>query len=87
MTQMDDVTQQNTAMVEEATSASEAMRDQSAKLQELIAFFDIGYAGKQQDYQTKSYKGMSKPQPIPREAPSSNISRQKIDNDDNWVDF
>lgn len=88
MTQMDDVTQQNTAMVEEATSASEAMRDQSAKLQELIAFFDIGYAGKQQNYQTKSRKGMSKPQPIPHEAPSEpgNISRQKIDNDD-WVDF
>lgn len=40
--QMDEMTQQNAALVEEAASASESMEDQAKTLQELIAFFDIG---------------------------------------------
>lgn len=38
--QMDDTTQQNAALVEEATSASEAIRNQARSLRDLMRFFD-----------------------------------------------
>ena len=41
VTQLDDVTQQNSAMVEESTAASHAMRIEAEKLDELIGAFDI----------------------------------------------
>jgi methyl-accepting chemotaxis protein len=40
--QMDEVTQQNAALVEEASAASEAMNEQARSLSELMTFFDIG---------------------------------------------
>ncbi len=40
--QMDEVTQQNAALVEEASAASEAMNEQAKSLSELMTFFDIG---------------------------------------------
>ena len=40
--QMDEVTQQNAALVEEAASASKSMEDQAAKLVELMGFFRVG---------------------------------------------
>jgi len=46
--QMDETTQQNAALVEEATSASEAIRNQARNLRELMAFFDSRSAKKQQ---------------------------------------
>jgi methyl-accepting chemotaxis protein len=39
ITQLDDMTQQNAAMVEEAAAASESMADQSETLRELMSFF------------------------------------------------
>jgi methyl-accepting chemotaxis protein len=40
--QMDEVTQQNAALVEQAAAASGSMDDQARGLQELMAFFNIG---------------------------------------------
>lgn len=42
ITQLDEVTQQNAALVEESAAASKSMDDQARKLNELIGFFDIG---------------------------------------------
>ncbi len=42
LTQMDDVTQQNAALVEEATSASESMSQEAHALSELMGFFQTG---------------------------------------------
>lgn len=42
--EMDDMTQQNAALVEEAAAASEALGDQARNLEGLIAFFDLGAA-------------------------------------------
>lgn len=42
VTQMDEVTQQNAALVEEATAASESMAEQSQKLQQMVGFFTVG---------------------------------------------
>jgi methyl-accepting chemotaxis protein len=41
ITQMDDVTQQNAALVEEAAAASQAMQDQAARLAEAVAVFRL----------------------------------------------
>jgi methyl-accepting chemotaxis protein len=42
--EMDDMTQQNAALVEEAAAASEALGEQARNLEGLIAFFDLGSA-------------------------------------------
>ncbi len=40
--QMDEVTQQNASLVEEAAAASEAMQDQAATLEKLVGVFKLG---------------------------------------------
>ncbi len=45
ITQMDETTQQNAALVEEAASASEAMGDQARSLTDLMSFFRVAGAG------------------------------------------
>ena len=42
--QLDDMTQQNAALVEQATAASKAMADQSQGLNDLMSRFDVGVA-------------------------------------------
>ncbi|MHA7815414.1 MAG: methyl-accepting chemotaxis protein [Pseudohaliea sp.] len=44
VTQLDEVTQQNAALVEEAAAASKSMDDQSKNLQELVSIFKTGDA-------------------------------------------
>jgi methyl-accepting chemotaxis protein len=41
---MDEVTQQNAALVEEAAAASEAMQEQAAKLAEVVGVFRVASA-------------------------------------------
>jgi methyl-accepting chemotaxis protein len=41
ITQMDDVTQQNAALVEEAAAASESLQEQAVKLAEAVSFFKL----------------------------------------------
>jgi methyl-accepting chemotaxis protein-1 (serine sensor receptor) len=41
ITQMDNVTQQNAALVEEAAAASRSMEDQGQQLNEAVAFFRV----------------------------------------------
>lgn len=41
ITQMDEVTQQNAALVEEAAAASEAMQDQAGKLAQIVSVFTL----------------------------------------------
>jgi methyl-accepting chemotaxis protein len=41
ITQMDDVTQQNAALVEEATAAAESMREQSSNLTKTVSLFRL----------------------------------------------
>jgi methyl-accepting chemotaxis protein I, serine sensor receptor len=41
VTQMDDVTQQNAALVEQAAAAAQSLEDQAAKLQEAVAIFTL----------------------------------------------
>jgi len=47
ITQMDDVTQQNASLVEEAAAASEAMQRQAAELATVVSVFKVSSAGAQ----------------------------------------
>ncbi|WP_151638811.1 methyl-accepting chemotaxis protein [Noviherbaspirillum aerium] len=47
VTQMDQVTQQNAALVEEAAAASESLQDQAAKLAQAVSTFKLGMASGQ----------------------------------------
>ncbi|MDD2863922.1 MAG: methyl-accepting chemotaxis protein [Methylococcales bacterium] len=42
VSQMDEITQQNAALAEEAAASSMAMREQSAKMTQLLNFFNVG---------------------------------------------
>ncbi|MEC4722548.1 methyl-accepting chemotaxis protein [Noviherbaspirillum sp. CPCC 100848] len=54
VTQMDQVTQQNAALVEEAAAASESLQDQAAKLAQVVSVFKLGaMQGQQQAIGTK----------------------------------
>ena len=44
ITQMDDMTQQNAALVEQASAASEALNEQAGVLNNLVGFFAVGSA-------------------------------------------
>jgi methyl-accepting chemotaxis protein len=43
--QMDQVTQQNASLVEEAAAASEAMQEQAAKLAQTVSVFRVASSG------------------------------------------
>ncbi|HEX5344944.1 MAG TPA: methyl-accepting chemotaxis protein [Duganella sp.] len=59
--QMDQVTQQNAALVEESAAASEAMQDQARKLAELVSVFRVEKSG-------PALAAPSRPRPAPRVA-------------------
>jgi len=42
ITQMDEVTQQNAALVEQATAAAESMREQAGNLAQAVSVFKLG---------------------------------------------
>jgi len=41
ITQMDEMTQQNAALVEEATAAAESMKEQATRLTQLVGVFKV----------------------------------------------
>ena len=62
ITMMDDVTQQNAALVEEASAAAQALTEQASNLSQLIARFRVGQGA-------ETYL----PQPMPRPAASAAV--------------
>jgi methyl-accepting chemotaxis protein len=59
VTQMDQVTQQNAALVEEAAAASSAMQEQAAGLAATVGVFSIGAAAqpRRSSQSSQSFKG------------------------------
>lgn len=78
ISQMDEMTQQNAALVEEASAAGEAMAEQAARLMEEVSFFTIS-----QNEQTM----VASAQPVRRHAPRRAASAAPTHNDDDWEDF
>ncbi|MFM0014605.1 methyl-accepting chemotaxis protein [Paraburkholderia sediminicola] len=63
ITQMDNVTQQNAALVEEAAAASRSMEDQGEQLNEAVAFFQV-----------KDAAAVARATPTRREAPRREVA-------------
>ena len=84
--QMDEMTQQNAALVEEASAASEAMAEQARKLGEQIAFFQL------EDSERTPARRASMPAPAGRRAaaprPAAQPSRPRgHQSSDEWEEF
>lgn len=99
VTQMDQVTQQNAAMVEEATAASHSLAGESAELARLIGRFQLGaahggshYAGNVQPLKAKTKSApAAAPRPAQRASGSGSpvaAMRAKVANAvDSWEEF
>jgi len=76
--QMDDVTQQNAALVEEAAAAAESLQDQAAKLADAVSVFRLeGGAYRPQERPALGKREAEKPKPAPRSAPARAIASSK----------
>ena len=67
ITNLDQMTQRNAALVEESAAAASAMRDQAQHLAEVIAVFKVGGA--------MTTSSVVRPAPAPRTATSTNRAR------------
>jgi len=92
--QMDQVTQQNAALVEEAAAAAESMQDQAANLVKVVGVFRTGSGVLAASSASKPAKTVSKPaiRSVAKQAPAARIappSRPKGDQDaaDDWEQF
>ncbi|PVX76301.1 methyl-accepting chemotaxis protein [Paraburkholderia unamae] len=70
VTQMDEVTQQNAALVEEASAAAQSMSSQASALRELVSVFNIGSAGRAATASVASMKPVVASATVKRAAPS-----------------
>ena len=97
ITQMDEMTQQNAALVEEASAAGEAMADQARGMQGLMDFFTVGNAAASIEMQpVKSHKAAArvssaplkavKQKPAKKAAVPKGVQAHKAD-DDEWEEF
>ena len=96
--QMDEMTQQNAALVEEAASASESMEEQAKSLQQLISFFNIGEEEEQTSTLQRKMRKPAKPQvqaqttrnvrqaPVTRKPSIKKSAAPKTDEND-WDEF
>lgn len=96
ITQIDEVTQQNTALVEEVAAASEATGDEAADLERQMMFFDIGNGGGARTASAAPAtnrrspdRAFSKPAASVPAAQSSNVAPFKAAAGDNefWEEF
>ncbi|QKQ26957.1 methyl-accepting chemotaxis protein [Candidatus Reidiella endopervernicosa] len=86
ITQMDDVTQQNAALVEEAAAASKSMEDQASNLISQVSFFNVGgHAASRPKAQNRPTSRPAKRAPAPRS--QTEPAAAKADSDDEWEEF
>jgi len=93
ITQIDEVTQQNTALVEEVAAASEATGDQASDLENQIMFFDLGHGGAGAARSPAASRAPTSSSPARAAAPSpargSNVTPLKAASggDEFWEEF
>jgi len=80
VTQMDEVTQQNAALVEQATAAAASLQDQAARLRETVGAFRVEeHASRAEGFQastTMSARTVPKPAATPVDTASKSVARQ-----------
>ena len=69
VTQMDDATQQNAALVEEAAAAAQSLQDQAGKLAQVVSVFTLDESG---------HTAVSRPVPAATAKPSRPVSRLAV---------
>ncbi|HEY9018375.1 methyl-accepting chemotaxis protein [Thiomicrospira sp.] len=97
---IDQVTQQNAALVEQTSAASESMSEQAANLSQDMAFFNTGHANKKlaaaakpqalSHHDTSKPKALSKPRVKDGSAKSTGLNTQKsarMEASDEWSEF
>ena len=65
VTQLDQMTQQNAALVEESTAAATSMRDQAQRLADVVSVFNVGAVA------ARSPSAAARPAPAPRPVPAA----------------
>lgn len=86
--QMDEMTQQNAALVEEASAASEAMSEQASGMNRLIGFFKVGaYTASAPSQDSPSAEPIKSYQPQPNGNQAGGGNAASFSNDDDWEDF
>jgi len=89
--QMDSVTQQNAALVEETTAASQTLEQQSNDMQKLVSAFELGDVTEEEELVAKKLKKMAAKAAVPKKAASKKTkvranSKYASQNDD-WEEF
>ena len=88
VTQMDEMTQQNAALVEQAAAASESLEEQGKGLQRLMTFFTTG--AESSAPVAKKVIAKAKPasaEPRAKVVPKARASAPKSPDDDEWDEF
>ena len=86
VTQMDEMTQQNAALVEQAAASSESMNDQAAALDDLIGFFKTGDNNRRQSAPSAAARQAAPRRSAAAPAPRRKPRRQDTD-DSEWEEF
>ena len=94
--QMDEVTQQNAALVEEAAAASQSMQEQAGELAHVVGFFKTGHAVAAPKLAAVRSRAPAKAAPAPTRAPLQRPQRKAVANgasapaqskDSEWEEF
>ncbi|SHM42548.1 methyl-accepting chemotaxis sensory transducer with TarH sensor [Duganella sacchari] len=87
--EMDTVTQQNAALVEEAAAASQAMQEQAVKLAEMVAVFQVAGSSAVARRQPAAVRStaVATTQPLRRPAPKAAKPASKAAAADEWEEF
>jgi methyl-accepting chemotaxis protein len=95
ITQMDEMTQQNAALVEETSAASRSMSEEANNMASMISFFNLAGGGSMAatTMATPSHRPSAAPEPVMTYKPASqasssgNSSAASFSADDDWEDF
>lgn len=85
ISQMDEMTQQNAALVEEASAAGQAMADQARAMNEVVAFFSVG--AQQASYSSPQASMPSRTVSKPKVASVKAAPPPSSSSDDEWEEF
>lgn len=90
--QMDNVTQQNAALVEESAAGSETLEQQSNDMQKLVGTFDLGEASDEEKPVVKKAKKVAAKAAAPKKstakkAASKPKAKAAAQSDDEWEEF
>jgi methyl-accepting chemotaxis protein len=85
MAEIDKVTQENAALVEETTAAAESLSTEADHLKENMGFFNTGAVVSQSRYIAKPSTRSATP--TPKAKPSKGLPSPKANSTNEWSDF